>query len=189
MQMLPETDKYEAQVEHEAPHSAFEEFSRDERRPAVILLSALILAATFFAIGIIFGRWTAQPPAPQASTSSKAAAQTPQPTPPSTIAPQPSATAQQSAAEARPADDPKRRYALLIADLKSKEAANSLVQSLERAGYKDVRIRTRPSVSDSKLSVLVGHFTRDEAEAEATRLKEQGGPRTKNVRVVEDTAG
>jgi cell division septation protein DedD len=188
--MSSETDKHEAQIEHEAPHSAFEEFSRDERRPAVILLSALILAATFFAIGILFGRWTAERPAPQANTSSTASTQTqPTQTPTGTPAPQPSATAQPSAAESRTADDKKRRYALLIAGLKSKEAANSLVQSLERAGYKDVRIQTRASVPDSTLSVLIGHFTRDDAEAEATRLKEQGGPRTKNVRVVEDTAG
>ncbi len=38
-------------------HSAFEEFSRDERRPAVLLLGALLIAALFFAIGIIVGQW------------------------------------------------------------------------------------------------------------------------------------
>jgi hypothetical protein len=189
--MSPETDKYEDQTGHEAPHSAFEEFSRDERRPAVILLSALILAATFFAIGIMFGRWTAKPPAPQATTTpSTAPAQTPPASPLATTAQQQSAaTAQQPAAETRPSDDKKRRYALLIADLKTKEAADSLVKSLERAGYKDVRIEARPRTSDSTISVLIGHFTRDEAEAEAARLKEQGGPRVKNVRVVEETAG
>jgi hypothetical protein len=42
----------------EPPHSAFAEFSRDERRPAVMLLSALVIAAVFFALGIMVGRWT-----------------------------------------------------------------------------------------------------------------------------------
>ncbi|HEX8128619.1 MAG TPA: hypothetical protein VF527_05905 [Pyrinomonadaceae bacterium] len=40
-------------------HSAFEEFRRDERRPAVLLLGALVIAALFFAIGIMLGRWMA----------------------------------------------------------------------------------------------------------------------------------
>lgn len=39
-------------------HSALDEFARDERRPAVLLLAALIIAAIFFALGIIFDRWT-----------------------------------------------------------------------------------------------------------------------------------
>lgn len=42
----------------EARHSALEEFARDERRPAVLLLAALVIAAIFFALGIIFDRWT-----------------------------------------------------------------------------------------------------------------------------------
>jgi len=41
-------------------HSAFEDFQRDERRPAVLLLSALLIAAAFFALGIMFGRWMAE---------------------------------------------------------------------------------------------------------------------------------
>lgn len=45
-------------------HSAFEEFSRDERRPAVLLLAGLIIAAIFFALGILFGRWTEKQPRP-----------------------------------------------------------------------------------------------------------------------------
>ena len=40
-------------------HSAFEEFRRDERRPAVLLLAALVIAAAFFAFGILLGRWMA----------------------------------------------------------------------------------------------------------------------------------
>jgi hypothetical protein len=57
--MSTETDKYESPAEGETRHSALQEFSRDERRPAVILLSALVLSAIFFAIGIMVGRWTA----------------------------------------------------------------------------------------------------------------------------------
>jgi hypothetical protein len=40
-------------------HSAFEEFRRDERRPAVLLLAALVIASVFFALGIMLGRWMA----------------------------------------------------------------------------------------------------------------------------------
>ncbi|HEY9403870.1 MAG TPA: hypothetical protein VIQ24_14490 [Pyrinomonadaceae bacterium] len=40
-------------------HSAFEEFRRDERRPAVLLFAALVIAAIFFALGIMLGRWVA----------------------------------------------------------------------------------------------------------------------------------
>jgi hypothetical protein len=40
-------------------HSAFEEFRRDERRPAMLLLAALVIAALFFALGIMIGRWMA----------------------------------------------------------------------------------------------------------------------------------
>jgi hypothetical protein len=44
----------------ERHHSAFEEFRRDERRPAVLLLGALVIAALFFALGIMLGRWMAE---------------------------------------------------------------------------------------------------------------------------------
>ncbi len=188
--MSTDTDKYEAQTERDAPHSALEEFSRDERRPAVILLSALILAATFFAIGIMFGRWTADTQSPVAPAASTQTMPSPPPPPtPVASAPQQSASAQASTS-ARPTEEKQRRYALLISDLKSKEAADALARTLERAGYKDVRIRQRAAVAreGSQLSLLIGRYTRDEAEAEAGRLKQKGGPRTKSVRVVEDPA-
>ena len=82
-----------------------------------------------------------------------------------------------------------RRYTLLVPELKSKEAARSLVESLERKGYKDVRMKPRATATDAPLDVLIGRYTRDEAEAEAARLRDKGGPRMKNVRVVEDPAG
>jgi hypothetical protein len=58
--MSTETEKYEVQPsrDSETRHSALEEFARDERRPAVLLLGALIIAVIFFALGIIFDRWT-----------------------------------------------------------------------------------------------------------------------------------
>jgi ferric-dicitrate binding protein FerR (iron transport regulator) len=43
----------------ETRHSALAEFQRDERRPAVMLLAILLIAAAFFALGIMVGRWTA----------------------------------------------------------------------------------------------------------------------------------
>jgi hypothetical protein len=65
MVMATDTQKYSA--ERETHHSAFAEFQRDERRPAVLLLTILIIAAFFFALGIMVGRWTAQPKLPNAS--------------------------------------------------------------------------------------------------------------------------
>ncbi len=67
------TQKYEARAgDLEVRHSALEEFARDERRPAVLLLAALIIAAIFFALGIIFDRWTINRTAPQNTPSQSA---------------------------------------------------------------------------------------------------------------------
>ena len=66
--MATDTHKYAA--EREPRHSALAEFQRDERRSAVLLLTILIVAALFFALGIMVGRWTAQPkPAENAAPS------------------------------------------------------------------------------------------------------------------------
>lgn len=185
--MSTDSEKYETTIEREARHSAFEEFSRDERRPAVMLLSALLLSSIFFAIGIMVGRWTVEPP-PQPDMVSSTPTQTPTP---SNLSP--SETQQPASAPvASPASETnnkQRRYTLLVPELKSKEAARSLVESLERKGYKDVRTKPREAATDAPLDVLIGRYTRDEAEAEATRLRDKGGPRMKNVRVVEDPAG
>lgn len=68
--MATETQKYP--TESEPRHSALAELSRDERRPAVMLLLILLIAALFFALGIMVGRWTAQPtPAQNASPTTK----------------------------------------------------------------------------------------------------------------------
>jgi len=63
------TDSH-GELEEAVRHSAFEDFRRDERRPAVLLLSALLLAAAFFALGIMFGRWMADSAASSADRPS-----------------------------------------------------------------------------------------------------------------------
>ncbi|HEX8141063.1 MAG TPA: hypothetical protein VF553_00600 [Pyrinomonadaceae bacterium] len=183
--MSTETDKYETEIEREPRHSAFEEFSRDERRPAVMLLSALLLSALFFAIGIMVGRWTVEP---LSQTGAASSAPTPPPTP-SNPGPSPQTASVPSASPGPTTDNKQRRYSLLIPDIRTSEAARTLVESLERAGYRDVRTQPRTPVLDSPFNVLVGHYTRAEAEVEAARLRGKGGPRTKNVRVIEEPAG
>lgn len=182
--MSTETEKYETTIEREARHSAFEEFSRDERRPAVMLLSALLLSAVFFAIGIMVGRWTVEPPTQEPGMASSAPMQTPPPSIPS-----PQLAGAQTTTTVPETDDKQKRYTLLVPALKSDEAARSMVESLERKGYKDVRAKPRAAAKDAPLDVFIGHYTRDEADAEAARLRDKGGPRMKNVRVVEDPAG
>jgi hypothetical protein len=59
------TNTHQHTSEREPRHSAFAEFQRDERRPAVLLLIILMIAALFFALGIMVGRWTTQPPPTQ----------------------------------------------------------------------------------------------------------------------------
>ncbi|MBA3766128.1 MAG: SPOR domain-containing protein [Acidobacteria bacterium] len=179
--MSTDTDKYDVEDEREPRHSALEELARDERRPAVMLLSALLLAAVFFALGIMFGRWTVQTN-PQTRAPSDSSAPQPPTSNAGTSSPLASATTQ---TQARPRDR-ERRFSLLIENPASREAAQSMVKSLERAGYKDVRLGKRPSVLKAPFPVLIGHYTRDEAEAEATRLRATGGPRLKNVTVIEE---
>jgi cytoskeletal protein RodZ len=185
--MSTDSDKYDDPMERESRHSALEELKRDERRPAVILLGALLLSAIFFAFGIMVGRWTTQ-------TSSQPTARTVAPSlpPVSTAAPppQPQSSNNQKAASSpspptRP-PEPGRRFNLVIENLSSDAAAQALVKSLERMGYKDVRTSPRTAAPRSQFSVLIGHYTREEAEAEATKLRGRGGPRLKDVRVMEE---
>jgi hypothetical protein len=105
--MAIDTHKYADQIEYESRHSALAEFGRDERKPAVLLLSALLLSALFFGLGLLVGRWTARPNAPAVAPSSKPSTQaTPAPTPQPTA--QPTATASPAAS---PASDPRRKNA------------------------------------------------------------------------------
>lgn len=184
--MATDSDKYDEQFERESRHSALEELKRDERRPALILLSALLLAAIFFALGIMVGRWTTQ-------TSTQTPAQTNAPPPPAsnTAPPQQQLSNTQAATASSPtparSQDQGRRFSLVIENLSSDKAAESLVRSLERMGYRDVR--SMAGASGSQFSVLVGHYTREEAEAEARRLRDRGGPRLKDVRIREGANG
>jgi hypothetical protein len=178
--MATETHKYADQGEREARHSALEEFGRDERRPAVLLLSALVLSAIFFAIGLMVGRWTAEPASRsnvassgEASTSS-AAASAPQPTP---------ALATNTTNE--DSTNAARRFALLVATYDAPEKAQPLIKTLQEAGYKDVRT-TSPRAGETRprYSVLIGHYTQDEAREAARQMRSAKDPRLKNARVI-----
>jgi hypothetical protein len=86
--MATDTQNYAAQVEQEPRHSALAEFSRDERKPAVLLLGALLLSSLFFGIGLLVGRWTMGPAAtPANSSGTNSTASTPAPAPQTGISP------------------------------------------------------------------------------------------------------
>src|ERR1051325_2838900 len=152
-----------------------------------MLLTALVLSAVFFAIGIMVGRWTVLPPAQEQQPGMASSAPTQTPT--SIPSPSPQLAAAQTTTPVPTTDDKQKRYTLLVPALKSDEAARALVEALERKGYKEVRAKPRAAATDASLDVFISHYTRDEADAEAARLRDKGGPRMKNVRVVEDPAG
>lgn len=182
--MATDTQKYTSEAEREPRHSALAEFSRDERRPAVLLLSALVIAVLFFAIGLLVGRWTAAPDSTPNAASSGAASPSPtstaaEPTPQPTPAPSTNTTAETSS-------DATRRFSLLVATYDAPEKAQSLVKTLQEAGYTDVRTRTpRAGERPPRYSILVGHFTQDEARAAARRMRSADDARLKNAKVVE----
>jgi septal ring-binding cell division protein DamX len=183
--MATETTKHAAQTEQEARHSALEELYRDERRPALLLLGGLIIAVLFFALGIMVGRWmntgnSSRPIAQPASTPSPAPTTTAQ-------AAQVNAPTSSAAASSNTARDSERRYSLLIATFNTPDDAQPLVKKLEDAGYKDVRTSTpRASERQQKFSILVGHYTRDEADQLAARMRSTGDPRLRYARVIDD---
>jgi hypothetical protein len=183
--MSTETQKFAAPTESEPRHSALEEFSRDERRPAVLLLAGLAIASVFFAIGILVGRWSTG--AGSISAPSRPAAQA-TPTP-SNLTPGSQPTPVQPAAVKtnQPARDPDHRFTVLVATYNTPEDAQPLIKSLEQAGYTDVRTST-PRADDArpKFSVMVGHYTRDEAREASARLRATNNPKLKNARVVEE---
>jgi hypothetical protein len=184
------TEKYGIHAESEPRHSALEEFSRDERRPAVLLMAGLLIATVFFALGMMVGRWSIGGGSPPRVASSGA---TTKATPaPSNLTPgsQPTPAASPAAAVKtnQPARDTEHRFAILIAAYRTPEEAQPLIKSLEQAGYTDVRTST-PRADDTlpKFSVLVGRYTRDEARDAAARLRATGDPKLKNPRIVEDS--
>jgi hypothetical protein len=182
--MATDSQKYETPVEREPRHSALAEFGRDERKPAVLLLSALLLSALFFGIGLMVGRWTAEPASPpaQASNGASSTQLTSTPTPQPQTSP---STTTASAGER--AMDSTRRFAVLVATYDTSEKAQSLIKSLEEAGYRDVRSSSpRAGETRPKYSVLVGRFTQDEARASLQRMRNASDPRLRNARVIED---
>ena len=184
--MATDTHNYTEQADYESRHSSLREFSRDERRPAVLLLSALVIAALFFAIGIMVGRWTAEPKkqaeiqsnvATNSSTPSSAGAPTPQTTP--------SSNANLAAAAATPADA-ERRFALLVATYDTLEKTQPLIKSLQDSGYTDVRTLT-PRGSNTRYSVLAGRFTLDQAREAVKQMRTSNDRRLKYAKVIEDS--
>jgi cytoskeletal protein RodZ len=183
--MATDTPKYVSEAEREARHSALAEFSRDERRPAVLLLSALLIAVLFFAIGLLVGRWTAEPDSvPTASSSnptissstSSAAGTTSQPT---------TETSTNNGAETSATAT--RGFALLIATYDTPEKAQQLIKTLQETGYTDIRMPTpRAGETHPRYSVIVGRFTRDEARDAVRRMRANNDPRLKNAKVIED---
>lgn len=188
--MATETTKHTAQSDTESRHSAFEELYRDERRPALLLLSGLVIAVLFFALGIMVGRWinsdsSSLPGASPAATpvAAPSAVNSTRTSNTTTPALSPSSN---SAATSNTARESDRRYSLLIATYSTPEDAQPLVKKLEEAGYKDVRTSTpRANERPQKFSVLVGRYTREEAQQLATRLRSTGDARLRNVRVIE----
>ena len=187
--MSTETHKIAAPAESEPRHSAFEEFSRDERRPAVLLLAGLLIAATFFAIGILVGRWSAGAGGSQPTTSPGAATKQPPPPAASNLTPTPQPTPALAASDKtnQSPNEAERRFAILVATFNTPEDAQPLIKSLERAGYADIRtVAPRANNSRAKFSVMVGRYTRDEARQIAARLRATDNPKLKNARVVEN---
>jgi hypothetical protein len=180
--MATETPKYAPPLEQEPRHSALAEFSRDERRPAVLLLSALLLSALFFGIGLMVGRWTAIPATPPASNNASSQPLTPTPAPQS-------ATSTTTNTGSETTANAARRFALLVATFDTQEKAQALIKHLQEAGYTDVRTFSPRAAGQARLtySVLVGRFAQDEAREAARRMRSANDPRLKNAKVVENS--
>ena len=181
---ITDTQNYSSHAEREPHHSALEEFSRDERRPAVLLLSALILSALFFGIGLLVGRWTAEP----VSTSNRVSSGTaPLPASTSTPTAQPATSPAVNAASVTP-PNAVRRFSLLVATYDTPEKAQTLIKTLEQGGYTDIRTNSpRANEARPRYSVLVGRFTQDEAREAVRRMRSANNSRLKNAKVVEDS--
>jgi hypothetical protein len=185
------TEKYGVHAESEPRHSALEEFSRDERRPAVLLMAGLLIATVFFALGMMVGRWSiggdsSMSRSASYGATSKATSAPSNPAPGSP--PTPAASTATAVKTNQTTRDTEHRFAVLVANYRTPEEARPLIKSLEQAGYTDVRTST-PRTDDTtpKFSVLVGRYTRDEARDAAARLRATGDPQLKNPRIVEDT--
>jgi hypothetical protein len=182
--MATDTQKYTSEAEREARHSALAEFGRDERRPAVLLLSALVIAVLFFTIGLLVGRWTAQPDSTSNAASSGPANQS---STLSTAAPTQQSAATPSTNTAPGASpDAAHRFSILVATYDAPEKSQPIIKTLQEAGYTDIRTTTpRADQARTTYSVLVGRFTQDEAREAARRMRSANNPLLKNAKVVE----
>jgi cell division septation protein DedD len=138
-----------------------------------------VLAVLFFAIGLLFGRWTAEPETNLSASTPATANKTP-----ANIQ-----TAQQPARNPAASTLPNatRRFALFVATFDAQEKAQSLVKTLQSAGYTDVRVTSpRTSEAHPTYTVLVGHYTQDEARDAAQRMHATNGPPLKNAKVIEE---
>jgi hypothetical protein len=182
--MATDTQKYASEGEHEARHSALAEFGRDERRPAVLLLSALVIAVLFFAIGLLVGRWTAEPDSKSNTASSGTATQS---STSSTAVPTPqSADTPSTNIAPSTSPDAAHRFALLVATYDAPEKSQPVIKTLQEAGYTNIRTTTpRAGAAHPTYSVLVGRFTQDEAREAAHRMRAANNPLLKNAKVVE----
>lgn len=175
---MTDTPKFVSEAAPEARHSALAEFSRDERRPAVLLLSALVIAVLFFGIGLLFGRWTAKPSLTPQDVSSQRAAS------PNGADPAPQPTNNNVAGEVAP--DSRRRFSILVATYDAPEKSKPILKLLQDSGYKDIRTTTpRAGERRPSYSVLVGRFTQEEARDQVRRMRTASDPRLKNAKVVE----
>lgn len=182
--MATDTQKYTSQVEEEPRHSALAEFGRDERRPAVLLLSALLLSAFFFGIGLMVGRWTALPETTREQASSTAASPVQASAPPPQTANSPVANSTNELT----ANASARRFALLVATYDAPEKAQTLIKTLQEAGYTDIRTSSpRAGEARPRYSVLVGRFTQEEAREAARRMRTANDPRLRNAKVIESS--
>jgi hypothetical protein len=182
--MATDTQKYASEAEREARHSALAEFSRDERRPAVLLLSALVIAVLFFTIGLLVGRWTAAPDSTSKAASSGTATQS-STSSAAVPSPQPSVTPSTNITT-RTSPDVAHRFAILVATYDAPEKSQPIIKTLQEAGYTDIRTTTpRAGEARPAYSVIVGHFTQDEARQAARRMRSANDPLLKNAKVVE----
>lgn len=176
--MATNTHDYSRHLAQKSRHSALEEFSRDERRPAVLLLSSLALAVLFFAFGLLFGRWTNEPPRARTDPNAKPAVSTPPQTRSATVANAPAISTVEGS----------RRFSLLVATYDTPEKTVQLVSSLQAQGYADVRtIAPRGRDARPRYSILVGRFTQEEARDAARRLRATPDPRVRNAKIIEDS--
>lgn len=197
--MVTETHRKHLIAVNPRRHSALEEFRRDERRPAVLLLSGLVLSALFFAIGILVGHITSA--SDERGNLGRATVGSSRENPPAASAPAsaPAPLGRTSQATARPgesltpaatqaaSDAAARRYALLLASYSRPADARRLITRLEADHYSDIRLSTKHALTQGrKYSVLVGRLTRDEAQALAARLRATGDGTLRDAQVVED---